>query len=41
MILVAFILFAALVAGWLMSPGEVKEHLSHSPNLEPVASPAD
>jgi hypothetical protein len=40
MILVAFILFAALVLAWLASPGEVKESVkAFTP--EPMASPAD
>jgi hypothetical protein len=40
MILFAFILFAALVLAWLVSPGEVKESLK-APMPEPLASPAD
>ena len=40
MILVAFILFAALVLAWLVSPGEVKAAIT-APTLEPVATPAD
>lgn len=40
MILVAFILFAALIAGWLVSPTEVKQ-TAPGPNLSPVASAAD
>ena len=40
MILVAFILFAALIVAWLASPGEVKESIKvYAP--EPMASPAD
>ncbi len=40
MILVAFILFAALIVAWLASPGEVKETIqAYAP--EPMASPAD
>ena len=37
MILVAFILFAALICAWLVSPGEVKA----MPVLQPIASAAD
>jgi hypothetical protein len=42
MILVAFILFAALILAWLASPGDVKEKRTESvASLEPMASPAD
>jgi hypothetical protein len=40
MILVAFILFAALICAWLVSPGEVKASYG-APALQPVASAAD
>jgi hypothetical protein len=40
MILVAFILFAALICAWLVSPGEVKA-MPVLPVLQPIASAAD
>jgi hypothetical protein len=40
MILVAFILFAALIAAWLTVPGDGKVTIA-APALQPVASPAD
>ena len=40
MILLAFILFAALILAWLVSPGETRETVKpYTP--EPLASPAD
>lgn len=40
MIIVAFILFAALILAWLASPGEVKAPRVAA-RIEPVATPAD
>lgn len=40
MILVAFILFAALIAGWLVSPAESKATATEG-RLGPIASAAD
>ena len=41
MILFAFILFAALILAWLVSPGEARETVKEAYTPEPLASPAD